>query len=73
MSWITLAVVLVTWTLVGVVVAYLFGRFTHQVSGSGGELAPPVVSFLRRMKRTKTASRAATKVRRQAASGHRLH
>jgi hypothetical protein len=75
MSWITLAVVLVAWLLVGVVVAYLFGRFIHaaELSGSASDLAPPVVSFLRRVGRAKTASRATTKVRRPAAGGHRLH
>jgi hypothetical protein len=30
MSWITWVAVLVTWSLVGLLVAYLFGRFTHR-------------------------------------------
>jgi hypothetical protein len=77
MSWITLVVVLVVWTLVGLGVAYLFGRFVHgvEVSGSARDLAPPVLSHLRIVKRARTSSRAATqtKMRREAAGGRRSH
>ena len=77
MSWITLVTVLVVWSLAGLGVAYLFGRFIHAVelSGSASDLAPPVVSHLRHVKRTKTSSRAAaqTKVRREATGGRRFH
>jgi hypothetical protein len=78
MSWITLVTVLVAWCLVGLGVAYLFGRFIHGVEnpGSASDLPLPVVSYLRRVKRgTKTSSRAAsqTKTRREAIGGHRPH
>jgi hypothetical protein len=77
MSWITLAVVLVAWSLIGLAVAYLFGRFTHrgEAYGNAGQLAPPVVSYLRRAKRAKALSRAIahSKPRREAASGRSVH
>ena len=51
MSWITLVAVLVTWCMIGLGVAYLFGRFIHGVesSGSVSDLPLPVVSYLRRV------------------------
>jgi len=77
MSWITWVAILVAWPLVGLGVAYLFGRFTHgaEIAGNAGELAPPVVSYLRRVKATRAPSRATahTKARRQAAAGRRPH
>ncbi|TMH56882.1 MAG: hypothetical protein E6H44_00825 [Betaproteobacteria bacterium] len=78
MSWITLVTVLVAWCLVGLGVAYLFGRFIHGVEnpGSASDLPLPVVSYLRRVKRgTKASSRATgqTKTRREAIGGHRPH
>jgi len=79
MSWITLAAILVVWLLVGLGVAYLFGRFVQRVeiSEDAGELAPPVVKYLRRVKRAKASSRATThatthaKARRVASSARR--
>jgi hypothetical protein len=78
MSWITLVAVLVAWSLIGLGVAYLFGRFIHGVesSASASDLPLPVVSYLRRVKRgTKTLSRATsqTKTRREAIGGRRSH
>jgi len=78
MSWITLVAVLVTWSLIGLGVAYLFGRFIHGVeaSESVSGLPFPVVSYLRRVKRTaKTSSRATnhSKTRREAIDGRRAH
>ena len=78
MSWITLVAVLVAWCLVGLGVAYLFGRFIHGVeaSGSAGDLPLPVVSYLRRVRRgTKTPSRATgqTRTRREGIGGRRPH
>jgi len=81
MSWITWVAVLVAWLLVGLGVAYLFGRFIHgaQLAGDANDLAPPVVSYLRRVKRaTKTPSTASrttshTKTRREAIGGRRSH
>jgi hypothetical protein len=73
MSWITWVAVLVAWPLIGLGVAYLFGRFTHGVEASGraGELAPPVLSYLRRARRVRTAHQ--TKARREATGGRRVH
>lgn len=77
MSWITWVAVLVMWPLVGLAVAYLFGRFTHrgEVYGNAGQLAPPVVSYLRRAKRAGVSSRAAaqTKARNEATGRGRVH
>ena len=77
MSWMTWLAVLVIWTLVGLVVAYLFGRFTHrgEMYGNAGELSPPVVSYLRRAKRVRAGSRTSgtAKARREASGGRRLH
>lgn len=77
MSWITWVTVLVAWPLVGLGVAYLFGRFIHQaeISEGAGDRAPSLVSHLRLVKRAKTSSRAMTQVkaRRAAAGGRRPH
>lgn len=73
MSWITLMAVLVAWSLIGLGVAYLFGRFIHGVesSGSASDLPLSVVSYLRREKRGAKASQ--TKTRREAIGGRRSH
>ena len=76
MSWITLMAVLVAWSLFGLGVAYLFGRFIHgvEVSGGAGDRPLPVVSYLRRVKGPRTSSRAtAHKARREASAGRRPH
>jgi hypothetical protein len=77
MSWITLVTVLVAWSLVGLGVAYLFGRFIHgvEVSGSAGDRPLPGVSYLRHVKRPRTSSRATAhaKARREASAGRRPH
>lgn len=78
MIWIAVGVALVAWLLVGLGVAYFFGRFVRGTEelGSIGDLAPPVVSYLRRVKRAKTPSRATsqTKVKaRRVAGGGRHH
>jgi len=77
MSWITLMAVLVAWSLVGLGVAYLFGRFIHgvEVSGSAIDRPLPMVSYLRHVKRPRTSSRATAhaKARREASAGRRPH
>lgn len=79
MDWLTLVAVLVAWPLIGLAVAYLFGRFIRGVEApeSASDLIPPVVSYLRRSKRAKTSSRVRAtphvKVPRKAVSGPRLH
>jgi hypothetical protein len=77
MSWITWVAILVVWPLVGLGVAYLFGRFTHrgEISGNAGQLASPVVSYLRRSKRVKVPASTAhnAKGRREANGGRRAH
>lgn len=64
MSWITWMAILGAWSLAGLGIAYLFGRFTHEVDtwGHADDLAPPVVSYLRHVKRAKGPSHAATTV-----------
>jgi hypothetical protein len=77
MSWITLVAVLFAWSLIGLGVAYLFGRFIHgaELAGDASDLAPPVLSYLRRAKRARTSSRATTqtKARREGAGSRRSH
>jgi len=59
MNWVILLSVLVGWLLAGLAVAYLFGRLIRGVEtpDNAGDLVPPVVSYLRRNRRVKTASR----------------
>ena len=77
MSWISWVAVLVAWPLIGLGVAYLFGRFTHgaEASGRAGELAPQVLSYLHPAPRVRNPTRAITqsKGRRNAAGGRRAH
>ncbi len=74
MSWITLVAVLVGWCLVGLGVAYLFGRFIHGVesTGNASDLPLPALSYLRRVKRATKATNQ-TKTRREAVGGRRSH
>jgi len=77
MSWITWVAILVGWPMLGLAVAYLFGRFTHrgEAYGNTGQLAPPVVSYLRHVKRTRVGSRAPAPVKqkRGAVGARRVH
>ena len=77
MSWMTWVAVLLAWPLVGLLVAYLFGRFTHrgEAYGNAGELTHPVVRapVVRHLRRTPTRAAAQTKGRREAAGGRRTH
>jgi len=77
MNWIAWSAVLVMWPLVGLAVAYLFGRFIHrgEMYGNAGELSPPVVSYLRRAKRVRVPPIVAphAKPRREVAGGRRTH
>ena len=69
MNWVTGMAILGAWSLAGLGIAYLFGRFTHgaEIWGHADDLAPPVVSYLRRVKRAKEPSQAVDKTRREAA------
>jgi hypothetical protein len=75
MNWITWMAVLGAWPLAGLGIAYVFGRFTHgaEIRAHAEDLAPPVVSYLRRVKPAKAPSRAVHKTRREAAGGSRSH
>jgi hypothetical protein len=55
MNWIIWIAILVAWPVFGLGVAYLFGRFIWgaQALDNAGDLAPPVLSYLRREKRDK--------------------
>jgi hypothetical protein len=78
MNWVVLLSVLAGWLLLGLAVAYLFGRFIRGAESpdNAGDLIPPVVTYLRRNKRVKTASRARVpsqaqpKARRETATRH---
>jgi hypothetical protein len=73
MNWMVLAVVLIGWCLIGLGMAYLFGRFTRGVEtqDNADGVAPPVVGYLRRGKRARTVTplRVAAPPRRRASGG----
>jgi hypothetical protein len=71
MSWMTWVALLLAWPLVGLAMAYLFGRVTRAAETSAGELGSPVLSYLRRVKRVSPRAATETKVRREAAGGRR--
>ena len=78
MSWITVVAVLVAWSVIGLGVAYLFGRFIHEVerTGNTSDLPVALVSYLRFGKREPRASSRApnhAKTRREAVGGRRAH
>ena len=75
MSWITWAAILVVWPLVGLGIAYVFGRFTHaaEVWGHADDLAPPVLSYMRHVKRARTPSRASSHHKTRRVAGGRTH
>ncbi len=73
MSWMTWVTLLLAWPLIGLGMAYLFGRVTHAAETPAGELGSPVLSYLRRVKRASTRPATETKVRREAAGGRRAH
>ena len=77
MSWVIFIAVLVAWSLIGLGVAYLFGRFVGGVESAenAGDLIPPVLSYLRPKKNGTARPRAPnqTKARREAAARHRVN
>jgi len=79
MSLLTWVAVLVVWPIIGLGVAYLFGRFIGGVESpeNASDLIPPMVSYLRPKKRIKTSphvrATTQTKARRETAGRHRVH
>jgi len=78
MIWITWIAILVGWTLAGLGVAYLFGRFISgaEAPDDAGDLVPPVLSYLRREKRAKPSGMSEmtqAKGRGGVAGGHQVH
>ena len=72
-GWILWISVLLAWTLVGLVVAYLFGAFARHVeTPESTTLTPKVVSYLRRQKRPNRALRSSTHIKIRRASGGRV-
>lgn len=78
MSWVIFLAVLVAWSLIGLGVAYLFGRFVGGVESAEnpGVLIPPVLSYLRPKKNSTASPRPRapnqTKARREAVGRHRV-
>jgi hypothetical protein len=71
-GWILLISVLLGWTLVGLVVAYLFGGLARRGEASEGTtLAPKVLSYLRRHKRANRPLRPSTHIKTQRTAGGR--
>jgi hypothetical protein len=65
---------LAAWTLVGLVVAYVFGGFARRGEASEGAAVAPKVSYLRRQKRAHKPHRGSTETRaRHAAGGRSRH
>ena len=75
MEWILwISVMLLGWTLVGLVVAYLFGGLARQAETlENTTLAPKVVSYLRRHKRANRPLRPSTHSKVRHAVGGRGH
>jgi len=72
-SWILWISVVLAWTLVGLVVAYLFGAFARRGEGpESSTLAPKIVSYLRRQKRSNRSLRPSTHIKIRRASGGRV-
>ena len=57
MNWTSWLIALLAWPAIGLVVAYLFGRFVRGVETPKDteRMAPPVVLYLRHTKRAKTS------------------
>jgi hypothetical protein len=69
-----ISVLLLAWTLVGLVVAYLFGGLARRGEASDTTaLAPKVLSYLRRHKRANRPLRPSTHVKIRHAAGGRGH
>jgi len=75
MNWITWIAILVAWPLVGVSVAYLFGRFIRgaEAPDNAGDLMLPALSYLRRDKPSSVRATTHAKRRREVAGGHWVH
>ena len=66
-GWIMWVAVLVVWTLVGLVVAFIFGGLARRAETAEGTVLAPKLSYLGRHKRAKGPLRATeTKIRRVA-------
>jgi len=71
-SWIVWVSVLLAWTLVGLLVAYLFGGFARRGKASESTtFAPKVVTYLRRQKLAHKPHRASTEAKPRRAAGRR--
>jgi hypothetical protein len=64
---------LAAWTLVGFVVAYVFGGFARRTEASEGADVAPKVSYLRRQKRAHKPLRGSTETKARRAAGGRSH
>lgn len=73
MSWIALATFLVSWCLIALSVACLFGRLvqTTEAPEKARKRASAVVSYLDRATRARRSSRAVTEARSAAGGGRR--
>jgi nitrate reductase gamma subunit len=74
-SWIFWISLLLAWTVLGLVVAYVFGGFARRSEASESTThAPRVVTYLRRQKRPNRPLRPTTHIRiRRAAGGKGRH
>jgi len=69
-----LALLLVAWTLVGLVVAYMFGGWARRGEASGGTAVASKVRYLRGKKRASGFHRTSTETKpRRVASGRDRH
>ncbi len=73
MGWIAWMALLVGWLLAGMAVAWMFGRLVQRDESeqTAGQLKPPVLGYLRRVKRHKPASRAAIQGKTRRVAGGR--
>jgi hypothetical protein len=69
-GWIIWVALLVAWTLVGFVVAYIFGGFVRRAEAlEEGPAVAPKVSYLRRQKRAHKPLRSSTEAKARRAGG----
>ena len=71
-GWIMWGALLAAWTLLGLVVAYIFGGFARRAEPSEGVAGASKVSYLRRQKRAHKPHRVSTETRARRAAGGRV-
>jgi hypothetical protein len=72
-GWIIWVALLIVWTVVALIVAYLFGGWARRGEASQGKIVSSEVHYLRRRKRTSGVHRTPTDKPRRIAGGQHRH